>query len=73
MREQIRFGPKVAVGPDIGWQPGHQVLAVGGLPAFAAVTDDRRADGEILNHEVFVAVEGRSEGRVGQRDDDLVR
>ena len=68
--DQIRA--KMAVGPDIGWQSGHQVLAVGGLPAFAAVTDDPRADDEILNHEVFVAFEGRSGWRVGQRDDNLV-
>ena len=63
---------KVAVGSDVGGQFGHQVLAVGGLPAFAAITDDLRADDEILNHEVFVPFEDRSGWRVGQRDDDLV-
>lgn len=53
-------------------EPGPGVIEKLRLPAFAAVTDDPRADEEILNHEVFVAFEGRSEGRVGQRDDDLV-
>ena len=69
-RDQRRS--KVAVGSDVGWQFGHQVLAVGGLPAFAAITDDLGADDEILNHEVFVTFEDRSGWRVGQRDDDLV-
>ena len=69
-RDQRRS--KVAVGSDVGWQSGHQVLAVGGLPAFAAITDDPGTDDEILNHEVFVTFEDRSGWRVGQRDDDLV-
>src|SRR5215210_41567 len=68
-RDQRRS--KVAVGSDIGGEFGHQVLAVGGLPAFAAITDDLRADGEILNDEVFVTFEDRSGWRVGQSDDRL--
>ena len=66
-RDQRRS--KVAVGSDVGRQFGHHVLAVGGLPAFAAITDDPGADDEILNHEVFVTFDDRSGWRVGQRDD----
>jgi hypothetical protein len=55
-RDQCR--PEVAVRSDVSGQFGHRVLAAGGLPAFAAITDDPGADDEILNHEVLIPFEG---------------
>ena len=63
-RDQRRS--EVALWQDIGRQPSHQVLAVGSLPAFAAVTDDLRTNDEILDHKVFVTFEDRSDRPLGQ-------
>ena len=52
----------MAAGPDIGGEWGHQVLAVGGQPAFAAVADDAGPDDQILDDEVLVTLEDRSGG-----------
>ena len=68
--DQVR--PEVAGGQDLGGQVGHQVLAVGSLPAFAAVEDDLGTNDEILDHEVFITFEDRFSWLIDQRDEDLI-
>jgi hypothetical protein len=68
--DQVR--PEVAAGDDVVRQGGDQGLAVGGLPAFAAVAGDLGAEDQVLDDEVLVPFEGRLRGYIGDRDDDLV-
>ena len=67
--KQIRVGAKVAAGENSGGQGGDQRLAVGGLPAFAPIADDTGLDDQILDDEVFIALEGRPGRLVDQRND----
>ena len=70
--ETDQVGSEVAAGQDIGGEWGHQALAVGGQPAFAAVADDAGLEDQILNDEVLVSLEDRPGRDVGQGDDDLL-
>ncbi len=53
--DQVRS--KMTMVLDVVGQWGYQVLAVGTLPAFAAVTDHPRLENQLLYHEVFVTLE----------------
>ena len=66
--EAEQVGPEVAAGDNPGGQGGDQGLAVWGQPAFAAIADDAGLDDQILDNEIFIALEGRPGRLVDEAD-----
>ena len=70
--EADQVGPEVTAGDNLRGQRGDQGLAVWGLPAFAAIADDTGLDDQILDDEIFIALEGRP-GRLVDEGNDCPR